>query len=100
LFYARAEGTTLDSPVFTEDRNEAFKELLTVCDLRLDKKTGRTRNLGSLRPTAITFQLQRKPTPDFHDVADWARTSPPMIVAWYDRVNPDEGARRVVMGKA
>ena len=35
-----------------------------------------------------------------HDVADWARTSPPMIVQWYDRVNPDEGARRVVMGKA
>jgi integrase len=100
LFKSRKAETTVDSKVFTENHREGFKDLLKECGLHVDKKTGKTRNLKSLRPSSITFRLQRKPTPDFHDVADWSRTSAPMIVAWYDRVNPDEGARRVVMGKS
>lgn len=45
-----------------------------------------TRDRKSLRPTGITLLLNRVENPSYRDIADWARTSPTMILDYYDQV--------------
>lgn len=101
LFKQRDKATTtLDSPVFTEEHRDGFRALVDVCGLRVDKKSGRTRNLKSLRPTAITITLEaQSPSPDYRKTAKWARTSPAMLVEWYDDLHPEHAARSILIKK-
>ena len=84
-----------DDPLFTENHREGMKELLMAADLRTDKD-GRTRDAKSLRQTGISLRLDLGPAnPDYRDIAKWARTSPAMIVSFYDQTHPKASVGRI-----
>lgn len=83
-----------DDPVFTENHREGIKELLTKAGLRVDKD-GRTRDAKSLRQTGISMRLDLGPSPDYRDIAKWARTSPAMIATFYDQSHPQKSVERI-----
>jgi hypothetical protein len=84
-----------DDPLFTENHREGVKELLIKAELRSDKD-GRTRDSKSLRQTGISMRLDLGPSPDYRDIAKWARTSPAMIAAFYDQTHPQQSVERIV----
>jgi hypothetical protein len=97
LFKSRDKGkTTLDSPTFVETHRDGFNLLLKACNLKVDQKTGRKRNLKSIRPSAMTHALDRQENPDFRATAKWARTSPDMLMRWYDKQDPTRAARKAL----
>ena len=75
---------------------EGMKKLLIEAGFRLDRKTGRTRDAKSLRPTGISLRLDGSRTPNYRDVAKWARTSPAMIFSFYDQTHSQESVERIV----
>lgn len=76
---------TPDALVFPTHHREGFKELLKAASLYRDS-AGFTRNLKSLRATAISFRiLQGRPTPNLLAIARNAGTSVAMIDAFYAR---------------
>jgi hypothetical protein len=84
-----------DDLLFTENHREGMKELLTAAELRTDKD-GRTRDSKSLRQTGISLRLDLGPAnPDYRDIAKWARTSPAMIVSFYDQTHPKASVARI-----
>lgn len=84
-----------DDYLFEENHREGMKELLTAADLRTDAD-GRTRDAKSLRQTGISMRLDRGPANiDYRDVAKWARTSPAMVVAFYDQTHPKASIGRI-----
>lgn len=91
--------TTLDSSIFTENHRDGFRLLLEDCNLRVDKRTERTRDLKSLRPTALTRALDRQATPDYRATAKWARTSPDILLKWYDKQDPSRAARKALLNR-
>lgn len=88
-----------DDPLFAENHREGMKTLLKSSGLRLDKKTGRTRDAKSLRPTGISLRLDESRTPNYRDVAKWARTSPAMIFAFYDQTHSQQSVERIASPK-
>lgn len=84
-----------DDVLFTENHREGMKELLMAAGLRTDKD-GRTRDSKSLRQTGISLRLDLGPAnPDYRDIAKWARTSPAMILAFYDQTHPKASVGRI-----
>jgi integrase len=72
-------------PVFPIHHREGFKELLKAANLYADH-AGFTRNLKSLRATAISFRiLQGRPTPNLLAIARNAGTSVAMLDSFYAR---------------
>jgi integrase len=92
---ARPEATPTDL-LFQENHREGIKELLTISDLRMDKKTGRTRDAKSLRPTGISLRLEKGDNVDYRDIARWCRSSPAMIAAFYDQNHPEKSVERLL----
>ena len=71
--------------VFPVHHREAFKELLKAANLYADH-AGFTRNLKSLRATAISFRiLQGRPTPNLLAIARNAGTGVAMLDGFYAR---------------
>jgi len=52
--------------------------------------------LKSLRPTGISLRLDATGNPDYRDIAEWSRTSPPMIAAFYDQTHPEASLKRIM----
>lgn len=84
-----------DDLLFLESHREGMKELLKLAELRTDAK-GRTRDAKSLRQTGISMRLEAVATPDYRDIAKWARTSPAMIHDFYDQTHPESSVKRIV----
>src|SRR5712691_5990893 len=84
-----------DDKLFTENHREGMKELLIKAKLRTDPN-GHTRDSKSLRQTGISLRLELGPNPDYRDIAKWARTSSPMIAAFYDQTHPQLSVERIV----
>lgn len=84
-----------DDPLFLENHRDGMKHLLVAAGLRTDAKTGRTRDAKSLRQTGISLRLDYGPTPDYRDIAKWARTSPAMIATFYDQTHPQQSVERI-----
>ena len=84
-----------DDPLFLENHREGMKELLIAAGLRADED-GHTRDSKSLRQTGISMRFDRGPANiDYRDMAKWARTSPAMIVSFYDQTHPEASAGRI-----
>ena len=85
----RPSDYTSEDRIFKESHREGMKQLLKDAGLYeyRDPFTGEmfTRNRKSLRPTGITLQLDRIENVSYRDIADWARTSPSMILDYYDQ---------------
>jgi integrase len=78
-------GAKADDLVFPVHHRDAFRELLVAANLYTDG-AGFTRNLKSLRATAISFRiLQGRPTPNLLAIARNAGTSVSMIDTFYAR---------------
>jgi hypothetical protein len=84
-----------DDPLFIENHREGVKELLIKADLRSDTD-GRTRDAKSLRQTGISLRLDLGASPDYRDIAKWARTSPWMVATFYDQTHPQLSVERIV----
>jgi len=79
--------------IFTTHR-DGFRDLLDAAGLR-DGENG-TRDMKSLRPTGITLRLEETENPNYRDVAKWARTSPEMVMKFYDQIHPATVATRLL----
>jgi hypothetical protein len=85
IFERRAKGLKATDPLWAHSQRDAFRELLTAAKLRTDA-FGHTRNLKSIRATAISFRiLSQAPNPDLLTIARNAGTSIAMIDAFYAR---------------
>lgn len=92
----KARGTAApEDLLFQENHREGMKELLKQAGLRTDSK-GRTRDAKSLRQTGISMRLEAVSSPDYRDIAKWARTSPAMIHDFYDQTHPEQSVERIV----
>lgn len=96
----RPRDYRIDDRIFKESHREGMKHLLKDASLYeyRDPFTGEvfTRNRKSLRPTGITLQLDRVQNVSYRDIADWARTSPSMILDYYDQAHPGHSVTRVL----
>lgn len=94
---ARPDAKDTDT-LFTEDHAEGMRELLESTALYEVLKDGQTltRNARSLRQTGISLRLELGDSIDIRDLARWARTTPEMIVRWYDQNNPQKSVERIV----
>lgn len=96
----RAEPCRPDALIFRESHREGMKRLLKDAGLYeyCDPFTGDvlTRNRKSLRPTGITLRLDKGENISYRDVADWARTSPSMILDYYDQAHLGHAVTRVL----
>ena len=81
--------------LFSETHREGMKQLLTSANLRLDPKTGKTRDAKSLRSTGISMRLDKGDNVSYREAAIWARTSVTMIEKFYDQTHPQRIAERV-----
>lgn len=92
-----------EANLFQEDHQGGFNDLVNAAGLWIEPKTGRTRDLRSLRPTGITQRLEdsakRQGSPDYRDVKIWARTSVAMVEKCYDRGEYDDAAARLMTPK-
>lgn len=88
----RSADYRFEDRIFKESHREGMKQLLKDASLYeyRDPFTAEvlTRDRKSLRPTGITLQLDRVENVSYRDVADWARTSPSMILDYYDQSHP------------
>lgn len=84
-----------DDKLFTEQHREGIKELFKLAGLR-ENADGMTRDAKSLRQTGISLRLELGPNPDYRDIAKWSRSSPTMIMKFYDQVHPRQSVERIV----
>jgi hypothetical protein len=59
----------------------------------IDFRTATTAGLGQ---TGISLRLDLGPSPDYRDIARWARTSPWMVATFYDQTHPQLSVERIV----
>lgn len=89
-----------DARIFCESHREGMKRLLKDAGLYeyRDPFTGDvlTRDRKSLRPTGITLRLDRVENISYRDIADWARTSPSMILDYYDQSHPGRNVAKIL----
>lgn len=79
--------------LFLESHRDGVRELLEDAGVR--EKEGATRDAKSLRQTGISLRLEQGPSPDYRDIAKWARTSVTQIARFYDQAHPEESVRRI-----
>ena len=98
---ARPTDFDPDAYIFSESHREGMKQLLKDAGLYeyRDPFTGEvfTRDRKSLRPTGITLLLDRVENPSYRDIADWARTSPSMILDYYDQSHPGHKVSKLLV---
>jgi hypothetical protein len=83
-----------DDPLFLEKHTDGMRELLEEAGLRFnDDMTSRDSN--SLRQTGISMRLDLGPSPDYRDIAKWARTHPMEIARFYDQTHPHDSVERI-----
>lgn len=96
----RSANYRVEDHIFKESHREGMKQLLKDASLYeyRDPFTGElfTRDRKSLRPTGITLQLDRVQNVSYRDIADWARTSPSMILDYYDQAHPGHSVARII----
>lgn len=96
----RSNDYSIEDRIFKESHREGMKQLLKDAALYeyRDPFTGEvfTRNRKSLRPTGITLQLDRVENVSYRDIADWARTSPSMILDYYDQSHPGRNVAKIL----
>ncbi len=90
-----------EDALFLHSHREGFKRLLIAANLRKDHK-GRLRNLKSLRATGISLRIEESArklggSPDYGDLAVWARTSVAMIEKYYDQTLKEEAIARATV---
>jgi len=91
-----ANNRRREEKLFRHNHRNGFRELLIAAGLRTTSD-GRLRNLKSLRPTGISFQLDAPQKPNYIDIAKWTRTSVAMIEKYYDQRNTTEAMDRVLV---
>lgn len=87
-------GARPDDKLFLEQHRDGVRQLLIAAGLRAHED-GRTRDAKSLRQTGISLRLELSPNPDYRHIARWARTSPAMILAFYDQTHPETSAEAI-----
>lgn len=83
-----------DDHLFLETHRDGMRELLEDADLRMTAEN-LSRDAKSLRQTGISMRLDQGPSPDYRDIAKWARTSVTEIGRFYDQSHPKEAVERV-----
>jgi integrase len=100
MLAARPDSYVPEGRIFPESHREGMKQLLKDADLYeyRDPFTGDvlTRDRKSLRPTGITLRLDKGKNISYRDIADWARTSPSMILDYYDQAHPGHSVTKVL----
>ena len=81
-------------PLFLEKHRDGMRELLIDADLRLNAD-GISRDSKSLRQTGMSMRLDLGPSPDYRDIAKWARTGVGQIGKFYDQTHPKASVERV-----
>jgi hypothetical protein len=96
IYDRRAEGRKPGDKLWAHGQRDAFQSLLTAAKLRADE-FGQTRNLKSIRATAISFRiLQQAPSPNLLLIARNAGTSVTMIDRFYaQRLSAEMGAAQL-----
>jgi hypothetical protein len=85
VYERRSKGLKPGDLLWKYGQRDAFRELLVAANLRTDE-FGNTRNLKSIRATAISLRiLSQAPSPDLLMIARNAGTSVAMIDAFYAR---------------
>ena len=84
-----------DDALFEEKHRDGMRRLLIDCGLR-ELVEGINRDSKSLRQTGISMRLDLGPSPDYRDIAKWARTSVREIGRFYDQSHPKDSVGRVV----
>lgn len=80
--------------LFLEKHRDGMRELLVAAGLR-ENVDGISRDSKSLRQTGISMRLELGPSPDYRDIAKWARTSVTQISQFYDQTHPRSSVERV-----
>jgi hypothetical protein len=80
--------------LFLEKHRDGMRELLMEADLRANVD-GITRDSKSLRQTGISMRLDLGKSPDYRDIAKWARTSVGQIGRFYDQSHPEQSVERI-----
>ncbi len=100
MLAARRADYKPEDSIFSESHREGMKQLLKDAGLHeyRDPFTGDvlTRDRKSLRPTGITLRLDTVKNVSYRDIADWARTSPSMILDYYDQSHPGHRIAKII----
>ena len=95
----RPPDSTQDDRLFRESTRDGMRELLKAAGLYEyrdpDTDTMITRDRKSLRPTGITMRLDFGNGLTHRDIAKWARTSPDMVMRYYDQAHPGSTLDRI-----
>lgn len=94
LLQSQRQNAKPEDPLFLEKHRDGMRELLVDADLRLNAD-GISRDAKSLRQTGISMRLDLGPSPDYRDIAKWARTSVGQIGKFYDQTHPKASVERV-----
>jgi integrase len=70
--------------LFLENHRDGLTKLLKDTGLYLNRDKV-TRNAKCFRTSGISMWLENSKNPDYTRIAKWARTSPEMLMAWYDQ---------------
>lgn len=83
-----------EDAVFLEHHRDGLNQLLESVNLRTNDR-GVTRSAKCFRSTGISIRLDVTNNPNYVDIAKWARTSPEMLLRWYDQNHPRKAVERV-----